>query len=102
MGTSEELEIWLRKESADRDMKAKARRGYARSWSNCTDEDRVAAHALAEQMLGRKVPNTTAAQDEESATIQERIAIKLDQEAAMLLRFADFVSSAIAADQVKP
>jgi hypothetical protein len=90
MGISEELENWLRKESADRERTAHSRRGYARAGLNCTDVGRVRAHALAEQMLGRRIPKTTMAQDDESAKIQERIALKLDREAAMLLRFAEY------------
>lgn len=89
---ADELEKWLRKEAAERTAAANSRRGYARVGLNSTGKDRKAAHALTEKMLGRKIPKTTKAEEEKSAGIQERIAAKLDQEAAMILGFADFVS----------
>ncbi len=93
MSTAAELEQWLRKEANDRIQKAAARRGSARVGANLTNEDRKAAHALAEQMMGRKLPKMSRAAEERSAIIEERIASKLEQEAKMLLRFAGFVAS---------
>jgi hypothetical protein len=92
MNVADDLEKWLRKEASERTAAAISRRGYARDGFNSTDKDRKAAHALAEKMLGRKIPKTTRAEEEESAVIQERIAAKLDKEAAKLLGFADFVA----------
>lgn len=89
----DELEHWLRKESSERIQRAAARRMYAGSGANLTDEDRKSAHRLAEQMTGRKLPKTTRAEDTKSAAIQFLIAARLDDEAAMLLRFADWVAS---------
>jgi len=93
MDTANELEQWLRKEASTRIQRAKSRRSCARAGRDCTEEDRAAGHVLAEQMLGRKLPKTSRAEEEQSARIEERIASKLDLEAAMILRFADFVCS---------
>jgi hypothetical protein len=93
MGTSQELETWLRKEAADRKRKAESRRGDAKAGLNLTDEDREVARQMAEQMSGRRLPKTTRAQDDEYAKIQERIAAKLENEAARILLFAAYVSS---------
>lgn len=41
-------------------------------------------------MMGRKFPMQTRDEEEKSNKIDERIAAKMDEEAAMLLRFADF------------
>jgi hypothetical protein len=59
-----------------------------------TQADREASHIIAQQMMGRKLPKTTRAQDERNAQREERIATKLEQEAAKILRFADFVAAA--------
>ena len=88
MDTAIELEKWLRNEANGRIQKAESRRVSARAGRGCTDEDRAVGHALAEQMLGRKLPKTSRAEEEKSARIEERIASKLDHEAAMILRFA--------------
>lgn len=87
-----ELEKWLRKEAAERIAAAKSRRGYAQAGANLTDEDLEAAHVLTEKMLGRKIPKTTRAEDKKSAEIQEKIADRLEREAATILGFADFVA----------
>lgn len=92
MSTAVELESWLRSQAKDRLQKAAARRGYARAGQNLSDEDRKVAHILAEQMMGRRLPQTTRAEERKTAQIEERIASKLDQEAAMLVRFADWVA----------
>lgn len=94
MDTAEELEQWLRNEAETRLSRAASRRGYARAGRNLNPEDRKAAHAMAEQLLGRSIPKTDPAEDEKSADVQDRIASKLEREAAKLLRFADFVYSA--------
>jgi hypothetical protein len=93
MDTGTELEQWLRKEAGDRIQKAASRRSYAQASRGGSDEDRAVGHVLAEQMLGRKIPKQSRAEAENSAKMEERIASKLDQEAAMILRFADFVCS---------
>jgi hypothetical protein len=91
METSVELEQWLRNESAERIKSANTRKGYARAGQNSSDQDRRIGHLMAETVMGRKLPKTNRKQDAESAKIQECIAIKLEAEATMLLRFADFV-----------
>lgn len=91
--TAAELEGWLRKGATDRTRQAESRRDYARSSVGLSGVDRREAHRLAEQMMGRKLPTTTRDQDRASAKCEERIAVKLDLEAAMLTRFADFISS---------
>lgn len=91
METSVELEQWLRSEAAERTKFANARKSSARTGQNSSDEDRRVAHLMAEKMMGRKLPKTSRKQDAESAKMQERIASKLEAEATMLLRFADFV-----------
>jgi hypothetical protein len=93
MDTATELEQWLRKEASERIQRAESRRTYARSGRDCTDEDKAIAHILAEQMLGRKLPKTSRTEEEKNARIEERIASRLDKEAAMILRFANFVCS---------
>ena len=90
MSIGDDLERWLRAEAAERTKTAAGRRGNAQT-ANATDADRKAAHKITEQMLGRKVPKTTRAQDAESDAIQERIAAKLDAEAAMITGFADWL-----------
>ena len=87
-----DLEQWLRKEASERIQRSALRRDYARAYRNLSDEDRKCAHALAERMHGRKFPRQSRAEDEANARIQERIATKLEDETAMILRFADFVS----------
>jgi hypothetical protein len=89
----EELEQWLRREAAARIKAANSRREYARNGVSLTDEDRNAAHAIAEHALGRKIPKTTRAEEEKAASVQEKIAAKLEQESAMILGFADYVAS---------
>jgi hypothetical protein len=89
MDTATELEQWLRKEAQEKTKYAEARRGYARTPSS--DAERKAAHQLAQQMMGRKFKMQSRAEEEKSHKIEERIAAKLEQEAVMLLRFADFV-----------
>jgi hypothetical protein len=93
MDTAIELEEWLRKEAGERIKKSESRRYYARTSENLSEEDRKIAHTLAEQMMGRKLPKTSRAQEKKNAQMEERIASKLDREAATLLRFADFVRS---------
>ena len=95
MDTATQLEQWLRQEAAERSQRASSRRSGAMACRNCTDEDRKIAHQLAERSLGRKIPKTTRELDEASAAIQERIASKLDDEAAMLTRFADLVAEVL-------
>ena len=91
METAIELEQWLRNEAAERTKCANSRKVYARAGQNSSDEERRAAHLMAEKMMGRKLPKTTRAQEAESAKVEEHIAAKLEAEAALLLRFADFV-----------
>jgi hypothetical protein len=91
METAVELEQWLRNEAAERTRYAEARKSYVKSGQNLSDEDRRIAHVIAEQMMGRKLPKTSRKQDAESAKMQERIAAKLEAQASMLLRFADFI-----------
>jgi hypothetical protein len=89
MDTAIELEQWLRKEAHDKTKRAESRKCYART--PASDAERKAAHQLAQQMMGRKFPLQSMEEEEKSHKIEERIALKLEQEAAMLLRFADFV-----------
>jgi len=91
--TAAELEQWLRREADIRTKKAESRRHYARSGKNLTNEDLKLAHVLAEKMAGRKLPRRSRLEEERNNAIEERIASKLDQEAAMIRRFADFVHS---------
>jgi hypothetical protein len=91
VNTALELELWLRDQARERVKNASSRRSYAQSSENLTDDDRKIAHRLAEQMFGRKLPKTTKESDQKNARLDERIAEKLDEEAAMLTRFADFV-----------
>jgi hypothetical protein len=93
MDTAMDLEQWLRKEASERSQHASSRRSGAESLVIGTDQDREVAHQIAEQTLGRKIAKTSKVQDEQSAKIQERIAVKLDNEATMLLGFADTVKS---------
>jgi hypothetical protein len=93
MSMATDLENWLRKEADDRKCKAASRRHYSTSTMNCSAEDRKIGHMIAEQMMGRKLLKTTRVEDLKNARMEERIAVKLEQEAAMLLRFADFVQS---------
>ena len=44
-------------------------------------------------MAGRALPRTTRAEAKRSADIQDRIAAKLEREAEVLIRFADYVAS---------
>ena len=89
MDTATELEQWLREQAREKTKYAESRRGYART--PFSDAERKAAHQLAQQMMGRKFPMQSREQEEKSHKIEERIASKLEQEAAMLLRFADFI-----------
>jgi hypothetical protein len=89
MDTAIELEQWLRKEAHDKTKWAESCKDYART--PASDAERKAAHQLAQQMMGRKFPLQSRDEEEKSHKIEEKIAAKLDQEAAMLLRFADFV-----------
>jgi hypothetical protein len=91
MNTAIELEQWLRKEAKERTKYAESRKGYART--PVSDAERKAAHQLAQKMMGRKFPLQSREEEEKSHKIEERIAEKLEQEAEMLLRFADFVAS---------
>lgn len=91
---AENLGNWLRQEAAQRNASAHSRRSAACIERECSDEDRRIAHKMAERALGRRIPKTTRSQDEESAAIQEKIATKLESEAAMILRFADSLSAA--------
>ena len=92
MNTANELERWLRKEANERLQRSESRRSGARLMANLSDEDLRSAHRLAEQMSGRKLSKQSRAQREENSKIEERIASKLDKEAEMLFRFADFVA----------
>ncbi len=69
MNTGNELEDWLRNRASQCTKQAASRRSNARSGESLTDEDCEDAH------------------------IEDRIATKLDDEAAMLLRFAGWVAS---------
>jgi hypothetical protein len=91
-GVSAEMEKWLRSEAAEKRKSAESRRGYAAAGRNENAADRKAAHAITEQLLGRKIPKTTLAQDKEAAEIQDRIAAKLEREASMIEGFADSVA----------
>ena len=91
--TGTELETWLRTESQQRLQAANSRRVYASAERDATTEDLRIAHAIAEGMAGRSLRRTTRAEAKRSADIQDRIAAKLEREAAMLIRFADYVAS---------
>jgi hypothetical protein len=90
MDTATEIEQWLRKEAHEKTKYAESRKSYTQAPSS--DADRKSAHQLAQQMMGRKFPMQSRVEEEKSNRIQIRIAAKLEQEAAMLLRFADFVA----------
>lgn len=90
--TARELETWLRKKAADLGKNAASRRSYAQASVDVMEETRKAGHKIAEQMMGRKIPKTSRADDLKSAAINERIAAKLEAEAAMLNRFADYAA----------
>ena len=92
MEIAKDLEGWLRKEAGERMRAAESRRGYASAGENLTNEGREAAHKITEQMLGRKISKSTRTEELNSARIQKNIASKLDKEAEMLIRFADFVA----------
>lgn len=92
MDVGRELEVWLRDQAKERQTAAASRRGYARAGMEATDESKMVCHRIAEKMLGRTIPKTTKAEDISSARIQEIIADKLDQEAEMLIRFADHIA----------
>ena len=64
MNTAIELEQWLRKETNGRIQKAGSRRADVRTGQHCTNKDRIIAHVLAEQMLGRNLPKTSRAVEE--------------------------------------
>jgi len=91
--TARELEKWLRDEANERIKRAASRRTYAHAGDGLTDADREAGHRIAEQMMGRNLPRRTRAEDARTARIEVRIASKLEEEAAMLLRFADWVAT---------
>jgi|GEM_PF-5224900 hypothetical protein len=93
MDTATELEQWLRKEAQEKTKYAESRKSAALAFtSETSDADRKAAHQMAQQIMGRKFPMQSRTEEEKSNRIQIRIAAKLEQEAAMLLRFADFVA----------
>jgi hypothetical protein len=93
MDTATELEQWLRKEAQEKTKYAESRKSAALAFTSKTsDTERKAAHQLAQKIMGRKFPMQSRVEEEKSNRIQIRIAAKLEQEAAMLFRFADFVA----------
>jgi len=93
MNTGIELEQWLRTQAAVRTTQAQSRRAYALAGKNLTEPERESALRLAEQMAGRRLPPTTPTEDAQYAKIQDSVAAKLEHEAEMLTRFADWVAS---------
>jgi len=83
------LDTWLRARANQLIARANSRRSYAEAGNNLTPDDMKAAHRIAEQMMGRKLPCQTAAQRKKSAEMEQHIASKLEAEAAMLNEFAD-------------
>lgn len=54
-----------------------------------SEADRKAAHQMAEQMSGRRLPKSTRANDLQNAVIDDRIADKYEKKIWRLQRYAD-------------
>lgn len=90
----EKLREWLLGRAEQLNAQAEGRKQMAAS-SRCevSPKDRRIAHKLAEQMMGRRLPKTTAAEEKRSAEIDEKIAAKYEDEARQLTEWAALLAS---------
>ena len=84
------LREWLEEEAEELMKQAMGRRGYAEC-EEISSTDKKIAHKIAEQMTGRKLPHTTAAEDRRNASIQRKIAEKCECESRQLSQWADML-----------
>ena len=93
MSELKEIADWLQNQADERMKQAIGRRDGAKMMANATAEDLRSAKALAEKMSGHKLPgvSTDVESSKRDATIQDRIAEKLDAEARQLSAWADYL-----------
>lgn len=91
----EEIADWLRNEAEERMKKAMAREQSAGIMRGATPEELRAAKRTAEQMHGRRLPaiKATVEDAQQSASVDERIAAKLDTEGRQLSAWADYLAA---------
>jgi folate-dependent phosphoribosylglycinamide formyltransferase PurN len=93
--TFKEISDWLRKEAESRISAASSRRANAKSMREATAEDLRTAKRMAEKMSGKKLDkvSVTTESAKASASLDEKIAAKLEDEARQLLVWSGYLSS---------
>ena len=75
MLSPEDLHRFCRERAAEARRLARSRRDGKVAWSTGTEADHLAAHTMAEQMAGRRMPYVTADERKANAEREERIAL---------------------------
>lgn len=89
---SKEIANWLRQQADERTKHARARRTSAEAMLSATKSELVYSLKLAEKMAGRRLNvSTSPTSVRAGAKIDERIALKLEEEATKLSSWADFL-----------
>lgn len=95
----EKLRIWLGGQIEKLNQDSLYRRGNAESMRHSTAEDLREGHRIAEKMAGRKLRRTTLEEERKNATIEDRIADKIESQISQLQGFMEALNAVLPTPQ---